>query len=440
MSTAHKLSLWGAILVNLNIMLGVGIFINTMQLTRLAGSFACGSYVIVGLLLLPLILCIAKLVQHHPSGGLYTFGSKEIGTFIGFLSSWSYFVGKLASATLMVHVASTFLQQLIPGFEYLNLFVLDGAVIVLFCLLNFLNLRTGQHIQTLFLGLKAIPIVFICIAGLVLFSTKNFFVPHNLLGGIATTLPFVLYAFSGFEATCSLSSNIEYPTINGPRSIIISYGAVIIIACVYKLSFIAALGENIISHSFFGTAFSHTVHGMFNDPWICNKFCGILFAILASSSLGGAYSILFSNTWNLHTLARHNHIVKAQWFTTLNRHFIPFGCVIVEALLCFLYLVLSRGVHPPLQQITALGCIISYGLSIIALQRAHKKGRIKTSPLLVYTALGSCALLIASCIRNFFQTGLVPLIYFCTLLGVGISMYIFTRNLPHDDGNLPTNQ
>ena len=55
MSRSQKLSLFSAILININIMLGSGIFINTAVLTQQAGSLGALVYPIVGLLLFPLL-------------------------------------------------------------------------------------------------------------------------------------------------------------------------------------------------------------------------------------------------------------------------------------------------------------------------------------------------------------------------------------------------
>ena len=46
MSETHKLSLTTAILININIMIGVGVFINTTALAKQAGSF--GSHELSG--------------------------------------------------------------------------------------------------------------------------------------------------------------------------------------------------------------------------------------------------------------------------------------------------------------------------------------------------------------------------------------------------------
>src|SRR5438132_371967 len=114
MSSDYKLSLPTAILININIMLGSGIFINTTNLAQRAGALGALGYFLVSLLMLPLVLSIAKLLHKYPEGGFYSFARYEINIFTGFLSAWTYFVSKLASATLVIHISVLLMQKLFP--------------------------------------------------------------------------------------------------------------------------------------------------------------------------------------------------------------------------------------------------------------------------------------------------------------------------------------
>ena len=99
MSQNFKLSLPVAILINVNIMLGTGVFINTVELAKRAGALGFLSYLIVGILMLPLIASFATLMKIYPQGGFYAFAQKELGPLAGFVSAWSYFIAKMASAS-----------------------------------------------------------------------------------------------------------------------------------------------------------------------------------------------------------------------------------------------------------------------------------------------------------------------------------------------------
>ena len=225
----HSLSLPAAIFININCMLGAGLFINTTELAHRTGSLSWLVYALVGLLMLPLILSIAHLVRMHPDGGFYTFGTKELHPFAGFFSAWAYFTGKLASAALMVYVAVLLIQAIVPALNSAHPMVLSIGILIFFGLLNTQKIGTGSVIQNVFLGAKAIPIIFVILSGLFFFSPGNIGTMHNILAGIPSSIPLVLYAILGFETACSLSNKIEDAHKNAPRAILISFATVIVI-------------------------------------------------------------------------------------------------------------------------------------------------------------------------------------------------------------------
>lgn len=147
---SHSIQFVPAILITLNIMLGSGLFMNTTELALRAGSLGFLAYIVVGLLMLPLVIGMAKLVELHPSGGFYTFAAQELYPLLGFFSAWTYFVGKLASASLMIHTAVVLIQAIFPLFAAVNTLLLDCLLITFFCMLNTLNVRIGSFIQYFF--------------------------------------------------------------------------------------------------------------------------------------------------------------------------------------------------------------------------------------------------------------------------------------------------
>ena len=127
-----KISLLSAILINTNIMLGSGIFINTVLLTKQSGSLGALVYAFVALLLLPLILAISQLLNtYHQNGTFYHFGL-AVSPFFGFLSSWSYFIAKMCSCTLGIHVCVLFVQQIIPALQIIHPLIIDTMLIIAF--------------------------------------------------------------------------------------------------------------------------------------------------------------------------------------------------------------------------------------------------------------------------------------------------------------------
>lgn len=396
MTKDHKLSLFAAIFININIMLGTGFFINTVILTKEAGSLGPAAYLVVAVLLLPLIISIAQLLKYNPtSGTFYDFG-KYVSPFFGFLSSWSYFTAKLCSAALGIHVCLSFLQMIIPALQAISIIHLDLIAIGLFTGLNLLNLQIGKQIQFTFICLKVIPILFVVFSGLYLFSGAHFAPDSLIWSGVPLSIPLVLYVFTGFEASCSLSTRIENPEKNAPRAIFISYAIAVAIVFLYQFFFYGSLGM-----------YLGTLTGGYLDmfPALVRKLAannielkksalGLFHIAIASSSLGSAYGIMYSNSWNLYTLAQNNHTFAKKLFTHLNAHGMPIACIITEGILCIAYILITQGNQIPLQQVGSLGATIAYTFSVIALLViAYRKRHALHVPIL---GIISCFLLLSS--------------------------------------------
>lgn len=426
-TSEYKLSLSTAVLININIMLGAGIFINTPTLADRTGMFGGSMYLLIGFLMLPLILSMAQLVRLHPSGGFYVYAQKEIHPMAGFLSGWSYFTAKLSSCILMIHASILLLQHIFPMLANVNAFILDLIIICLFTLLNLLNVKTGGVIQKMFIGFKAIPIFFVIGTCLFLLQGENFSATHWQWEGIPTSLPLVIYAVVGFEAACSISSKIKDPQRNAPLAILISFSIVIAIAATYQTLFYGALGQKLAQCQGHCDTMPALIMHLFGDTSLGNNLLAFLHLALASSTLGAAYGILFSNCWNLHVLAQNNHLLWSKGFALLSKNKIPVACVVAEGVICMIYLLGSQGVLIPLQQLSALGCVIAYSVSVIALLQATKSNKeITLNRWVPLLGLVSCVILISACIRSFFLNGMSSLVIYTLLLLFGTCMYLVT--------------
>lgn len=424
MATEQKLSLATAILINLNIMMGAGIFINTVELSKRAGLLSGFMYPLIGILVLPLILAIAKLIQLHPAGGFYTFAQKEINSFTGFFSTWSYFVAKLASASLMIHVSMSLITQIFPKLlTFASVLAYDVAVLTIFIILNLLNMKTGSRIQFGFLGFKLIPVLFVIGAGILVFSPTELVGLPIIWHGIPSSLPFVLYAATGFEATCAISSKIQNAERNGPRAILYSFVIMMILVFLFQFLLYATLGQTLADQANYLGAFPALLAKLFPiHPALAQTLQGLFHLAIACSALGGCYGILYSNNWNLHILAQHKTMRGWQWLTRCNAQAIPYFCLAAEWLLCIIYFYTSSGSQLILQPLAALGTTITYTISVIALLRTHgpMSGRMRLIALL---ALASCAIFIGACIRCFILGGIYPLLGLSVLLLVGLFLY-----------------
>ncbi len=432
MSTGQTLSLKNAIFININIMLGVGIFINTVELAKQTGWIGGCLYLAVGILMLPLILSMVALLRLHPGGNFYTFGSKEIGTFSGFISTWGYFCAKLASSAIMIHTSVLLMQQLIPALAMLHPFILDVSILSVFVGLNTLNLQTGGTIQTAFLEFKLIPILFTILSGIFLFHGAYLSPDHILWEGISAGLPLLVYVAMGFEAAVSLSSKIENSEINAPRAVLFSYAIVMSIATLFQLMFYGAVGPALGAATDYRAAFPSLIALIVPaGSTMASKILSVLYLAIASSALGGSYGLIFSNSWNLYSLAQHNHVFFSKFLTSLNKHLIPWACVVTEGIVCLFFLAITGGAQVQLQQLAVFGTTVTYALCALALLVAKLK-KPATAVSLWIPALGltSCFLLLGACIRGFMIKGITALFAFLAILLLGCWMFYSKKRTP----------
>lgn len=429
MSSSKKLSLLSAIFINLNVMIGTGIFINTFDLSSKVGAAGFLLYPIIGICMLPLIAVIGKLLAHYPTGGLYAFG-KGSSSYLGFLSCWSYFFGKLASCAVMLTVGSAMFQQLIPGACTLHPITFTLIILWIFTFLNLQNTKVGLTVQTFFLTAKSIPVIFAIVAGIMLFDTSGITASSFIWESMPMSIPLALYCLAGFETACALSRNIENPAVNGPKAVYYSFGIIMLLYGVFQgLVYISTYSSLANLHSY-QDVFPCIAHRLFSSELIANKMSVFLTFAIGSSALGGAYGILFSNSWNLYTLAENNHIFGSTAITKLNKHQTPWIAVLIESKVCMLFLLFNQASTLPLRRTAALGIVIAYTVSAFAYFQLLKRVRAgKKDFVIACAAFVTCTLFVTSCAVSFMETGIAPLLLFIAILAAGTMMFSYKQKV-----------
>jgi amino acid transporter len=377
--------------------------------------------------MLPLIAVTGNLLFMDPTGGLYSF-AKDVSSYLGFLSCWSYFIGKLASATVMLTVATTMFRALIPALGIMTPLITAISILTLFTALNLLNMKVGLIVQSFFLTAKSIPILFALFAGALLFNTHTIIITPSAWQGIALNIPLVLYCLAGFETACALGRTIENPAVNGPKAVYYSFGIIMSLYGIFQACIYYNIAHALDVLTSYQDVFPCIAHQLISSEVIAQKLSFLLIFAIGSSALGGAYGILFSNSWNLYTLAEHGHIFQSELIMQKNKHNTPWIAVLVEAFVCFMFLLLSQASIIPIQRIASLGIVIAYTVS--SLSYCILAYRLKVSiknKILSYLALITCMLFATTCAVSFIDSGIIPLLLFGVILLIGSIMYAQKR-------------
>ena len=423
MSTKNNtISLFSAVIINANIIIGSGVFINTAELARRAGLLGGLSYLFVGFLLLPLILSFVKLIEMYPSGGFYAYCSTAIHPLVGFINTWCYFFAKLSSATLSIHIFTLLVQKTFPALTCIDTLIFDIAILALLLGLNMLNVRTGSKIQNWIMLFKLFPLFFVIVSGIFLLQGSNIAPIHQLWSGIPSSIPLVLHALLGFEVACAISRNLENPKVDGPRAIIISYGLVIVLFIIYQTLFYGILGADLAAQTDYRGAFPLLISKFGISDYARNILGHMIHLAIATSALSAAFGIIFANMWNLYSLAELRHIIAPAGIMQRNRFNVPFMCVLAQGMIMLTYLLVMCGKTTTFQQLSSFGATITYALSIWGLLATYQQH--KHSLIIPILGLINCAILLSVSLYAMWKTNNpIPLQLFIGIVLGGAIMY-----------------
>ncbi len=412
MKNKSQINLITAILININIILGAGLFINPSPLTRFAGSLGFLGYILSAIILLPIVLSIAELAKTNPtSGGLYVYSKKYINPSFGFISGWSYFIGKTASAALLTHTFALFFQRRILFLQTFPTILLDCILISLLILINIVGVQVGGKIQYFFISMKTIPIIFIIFSGLFLFNPAFFTPEKQDFTSLFAALPIAIFVLLSFEMICSIGHLIKKPQKNIKPAIISSFLIVVFVASVFQFIMFGILGNKL-------SAITEPILNVGMQLFYYNpSFAQIINAFVFASIIGGAFGSLTTNCWNLYTLSLDNHLPGKKFLTKINRTNVPYISLIIEGILACLILIISSN-QVALQNTTVLGVVIAYFLSSISLFRTTKPFKTIST-----FAILSSSYILFICIKNIINYGISSPLLMIFMIGLIFSLY-----------------
>jgi APA family basic amino acid/polyamine antiporter len=179
------------------------------------------------------------------AGGEYLFLSKLYNPIYGFLSGWvSFIVGFSAPIAASAMGFSEYFCRAVPILENPEIMnpvlmkkLISVSVILIFTFIHYRGIKTGARVKNILTILKVALIVILLLAGLL--SGKgdlsNFHDGGHIesgLGGwktIGLSLMWIMFAYSGWNASTYLGAEIKNPSKILPRSLIYGTGLVIIL-------------------------------------------------------------------------------------------------------------------------------------------------------------------------------------------------------------------
>lgn len=364
MTQTRSINWYSALLININVTIGAGIFINLVPLYTQAGTGSFFPYILAGLLMFPVILTVGALTRRHPeSGGLFVFSKNYTSRFAGFLSSWSYFIGKSVSIALLSHVCMGGVAEIFPVLQVLPVVVRDILAIFTFIGLNFAGLSLGGRAQKLFIVAKFIPILFV-VSALASRASQLSFNASISLGQTIDLLPMVAFAMVGFEAITAIAHLIERPEKTIMPIMVGAFLSVITILVVVQsgVGFLLADSQVVANPPLTALA-QYYFPGLGAGAEIF-KWC------FYTSVFGGAFGMLTSNCWNFFTLASEGFFPAKSFLTSKTERNVPWVSMLIEGVVASLIITISSD-QVPLQNFALMGIVTAFCTAVIAALRAH---------------------------------------------------------------------
>ena len=233
-------------------MIGGGIFLTSGFLMRDLHHpvVMLALWLVGGLVALSGALSYGELGAAFPqAGGEYAFLSRLYHPILGFLSGWvSFFVGFSAPIAFAARGFSKYLTQALPGLLHPGIVpgaaearVMEKAYAILliaaFTFLHTRGLKAGARVQNALTGLKVLLIVGLVAAGFAFGkgSLSHFAdaAPFRFdFGGIKTmglALMWIMFSYSGWNASAYVGSEIRNPSRNLPRSLLLGTAVVMLL-------------------------------------------------------------------------------------------------------------------------------------------------------------------------------------------------------------------
>jgi APA family basic amino acid/polyamine antiporter len=314
MNQPLKYSFTVAITVVIANMIGTGVFTSLgYQVGDIPSGFAILMlWLVGGVVSLCGAFCYAEIATSlKKSGGEYLFLSKLYHPVFGFLSGWISLLVGFAGAISAVAIAIGEYSNDLLGLPVRLVAIIS---IVIISGIHLLGVKTGGIAQNILTILKLSLIGFFCIAPLFFDggSSGISFMPQEgdwsliTSSGWAISLVFVVYAYSGWNASAYIAGNLENPEKNLPRSLVIGTLVVTVVYLALNAMFLSVStfdelnGQNdignVVAVKLFGQTTGLVFSGLFSFALLSTLSAMTIAGPRVAEAMGEDYPLLKSLT------------------------------------------------------------------------------------------------------------------------------------------------
>lgn len=244
MSTNQKIGLLPLITIVIGSQVGSGVFMLPQMLAPF-GVYALIGWLISGTGALSLAMVFVGLVKRLPkTGGPHVYVNAAFGKTAAYFTGWTYWlVASLGSATVIGSTIN-YLTPIIGIQSPLHFAAYELILVLLVCLVNLRGVVSAGIIESVLGVIKIITLIFVPLAGLLMFNSNHIQVASTLSDAshyflIGKTASLTLWAFLGVETATTPAESVDNPKITIPTALLSGTSCVIFL---YLLNSISLMG------------------------------------------------------------------------------------------------------------------------------------------------------------------------------------------------------
>jgi len=333
-----KLSVLTATSLVIASMIGTGVFTSIgFQVVSIKTGFSILLlWVLGGITAFCGAVTYAELGSTFPrSGGEYNLMTRLYGPSFGFIAGWvSATVGFAAPASLAAMALSSYMSSIVPSLPEKHFAV---AVILILAFVHGSSVRAGSAFQNIMTGMKVLLIVAFVAVGFFVSEPQNISLlptaesfSEVVSPPFAVALVFVTYAYTGWNSSVYVVSELDNPHITLPRSFFI--GTAIVMALYISLNYIFLYTVPIPEMA------GKVQVGVFAGQYIFGEVGGLVMAGMISILLLSTISAyIFLGPRIIQVIGEDFDALK--WLSVKNKKGIPINAFVSSTILsvCFIY-------------------------------------------------------------------------------------------------------
>jgi amino acid efflux transporter len=241
--------------------LGSGVLILPVATAQLAGPAAIMSWVLMGLLSIPLALTLGRLASEQPdAGGIAAYARRAFGNKAGAITG-TLFLGTVPiGGPICALIGANYLSALFSLNSY-EVVTVAAGMLIMAVIFNYRGIQLSGKVQIMVIGAVAAVLLAAVFSALPYVEEKAFFpfAPHGI-APIGVSMAMLFWAFIGWEMIVHLAEEFENPLRDIPLSLVIS---IIIINIMYLSIAFVTIGTK----AYIGSDNSTALAGMIGRGW-----------------------------------------------------------------------------------------------------------------------------------------------------------------------------